>query len=178
MFIIEREEKKKHWSHLIKYTIYISTLNKNFESEKRERKKEREMSQSRRSNTSLSRNQSGSSAANNIASLSGRALNRIEDGIGKMNDVLNAMQLKNLSEHKYSSQGSTLLDPIFQPYWRWLVEKVPLNVAPNLLTIIGLIINVVSSTILVLYSPNATDDVRSLIIMIIIMIIDIFNFDF
>ena len=93
-------------------------------------------------------------------SLSGRALNRIEDGIGKMNDVLNTMQLKNLSEHKYSSQGSTLLDPIFQPYWRWIVEQVPLNVAPNLLTIIGLIINVVTSTILVLYSTNATDDVR------------------
>lgn len=74
-----------------------------------------------------------------------------------MPPVLTLSQLKNLDDHKYSSGGSTLLDPVFQPYWRWLVEQMPLWLAPNLITTIGLIINVVSCSILYLYSPNGTD---------------------
>ena len=79
---------------------------------------------------------------------------KIQDKLRKMPAVLNNSQLKNLDEHKYSSGGSTLLDPIFQPFWRWLVEQMPLWLAPNLITIIGLGINVLSCTILCLFSPN------------------------
>lgn len=79
---------------------------------------------------------------------------KIQDKLRKMPAVLNNSQLKNLDEHKYSSGGSTLLDPIFQPFWRWLVEQMPLWLAPNLITIIGLGINVLSCTILYLFSPN------------------------
>jgi hypothetical protein len=82
---------------------------------------------------------------------------KIKEKIKKMPPVLSLSQLKNLDDHKYSSGGSTLLDPIFQPYWRWLVEQMPLWLAPNLITIIGLIINVLSCSILYMYSPNGTD---------------------
>lgn len=85
---------------------------------------------------------------------------KIKDKIKQMPAILSQQQLKNLNEHKYSSQGVTLLDPLFQPYWRWLVEQMPIWLAPNALTIIGLIINVLTSTILILYSPNATDHVN------------------
>ena len=84
---------------------------------------------------------------------------KIKDKIKQMQPILSNYQLKNLDEHKYSSGGSTLLDPYFQPFWRWLVEQMPLWLAPNTITVIGLIINVITSTILIFYSPNATDHV-------------------
>lgn len=83
---------------------------------------------------------------------------KIKDKLSKMDAILSNAQLKNLDEHKYSSGGTTLLDPIFQPYWRWLVEQMPLWIAPNLITIIGLIINVLTCSILFIYSPNGTDE--------------------
>lgn len=86
------------------------------------------------------------------------AENKIKEKLHEMQPVLSDAQLKNLDKHSYSCVGNTLLDPLFQPYWRWLVEQMPLYLAPNLLTIIGLIINVLTSTILILYSPNADQD--------------------
>jgi phosphatidylglycerophosphate synthase len=63
-------------------------------------------------------------------------------------------QLKRLAEHKYSSDGISLLDPIMQRYWRWVVELIPLWWAPNSITLVGLTINIVTALILMLYSPD------------------------
>lgn len=98
------------------------------------------------------------------------AENKIKEKLDEMQPVLSNFQLTNLDKHKYSSTGTTLLDPLFQPFWRWLVEQMPLYLAPNLITVIGLIINVITSTILMIYSPNATDDVIYLSIFIFIII--------
>jgi len=72
-----------------------------------------------------------------------------------MAEVLSIQQLKALSDHKYSSEGISVLEPLLQKFWRWLVELVPLWVAPNLITIFGLIINVATSLLLMYYSPDA-----------------------
>ena len=88
-----------------------------------------------------------------------RAETKIKEKLHDMPAVLTNTQLRNLDNHKYSASGNTLLDPFFQVYWRWLVEKMPLWVAPNLLTVIGLALNVLTSTILILYSPNCGSDV-------------------
>ncbi|CAH2092343.1 unnamed protein product [Euphydryas editha] len=72
--------------------------------------------------------------------------------------ILNAAQLKRLSEHKYSCTSASLLDAWLQPWWCWLVSKTPLWLAPNLITILGLIINIVTTLILVWYSPDARQD--------------------
>lgn len=64
--------------------------------------------------------------------------------------ILTPVQLKRLSEHKYASTNVSLLDPILQPWWCWLVSKVPLWLAPNLITIIGLAINILTTLILIL----------------------------
>ncbi|XP_047518044.1 cholinephosphotransferase 1 isoform X1 [Pieris napi] len=72
--------------------------------------------------------------------------------------ILNAAQLKRLSEHKYSCSSASLLDAWLQPWWCWLVSKTPLWLAPNLITILGLIINIVTTLILVWYSPDARQD--------------------
>lgn len=72
-----------------------------------------------------------------------------------MISVLNERQLKRLSEHKYSAECCTILDPYFQVYWRWLVEQLPLWLAPNTLTVSGLAVNVITSLILIGYCPQA-----------------------
>ena len=96
-----------------------------------------------------------------------KAENKIKEKLDEMTPVLTNSQLKNLNAHTYSSSGSTLLDPIFQPYWKWLVLQMPIYLAPNLITIIGLIINVVTSTILILYSPNAKEPVLNEMICLV-----------
>nr|XP_012142219.1 PREDICTED: choline/ethanolaminephosphotransferase 1 isoform X2 [Megachile rotundata] len=69
--------------------------------------------------------------------------------------LLSPGQLKRLSEHKYSCTTNSLLDGLLQPWWDWLVSKVPLWLAPNLITILGLIVNIITTLILVYYSPDA-----------------------
>lgn len=63
--------------------------------------------------------------------------------------ILSAQQLRKLSEHKYSCFSVSLLDPLLQPWWNWLVAQTPLWLAPNLITIVGLILNVVTTLILI-----------------------------
>ncbi|RNA33640.1 cholinephosphotransferase 1 isoform X2 [Brachionus plicatilis] len=86
------------------------------------------------------------------------AKNTIKKKIDKMPAILTDIQLKNLDNHKYSSGGSTLLDPLFQPFWGWLVQQIPLSIAPNLVTIVGLILNVVTSSLFMIYSPNGDQE--------------------
>ena len=68
--------------------------------------------------------------------------------------VLSDAQLRRLNEHKYSAQGVSLLEPLFQPFWRWLVTTVPLWLAPNLITFVGLVVNVATSLLVVLSDLN------------------------
>ncbi|KAL5288651.1 hypothetical protein ACFFRR_009092 [Megaselia abdita] len=68
--------------------------------------------------------------------------------------ILKAQQLKRLSEHKYSCASSSLLDPQLQKWWNWLVSICPLYIAPNLITIVGLIVNILTTLVLVSYSPD------------------------
>ncbi|XP_040200228.1 cholinephosphotransferase 1 [Rana temporaria] len=76
-------------------------------------------------------------------------------------EPLSALQLKRLEEHKYSAQGRSVLEPLMQVYWNWLVEKVPLWVAPNTITLVGLTMNVLSTLIITYYCPTATEEAPS-----------------
>lgn len=73
------------------------------------------------------------------------------------NKLLSPAQLKRLSEHKYSCTNVSLLDPFLQPWWCWLVSKTPLWLAPNLITVVGLIINILTTLILISYSPDGKE---------------------
>lgn len=42
-----------------------------------------------------------------------------------------------------------------QPFWCWLVTKVPLWLAPNLITFIGLVINIITTFPVLLLDRNA-----------------------
>ncbi|XP_022224625.1 cholinephosphotransferase 1 isoform X3 [Drosophila obscura] len=75
----------------------------------------------------------------------------------KESHILSAQQLRKLSEHKYSCFSASLLDPLLQPWWNWLVSQTPLWLAPNLITIVGLVLNIVTTLILICYSPNGVE---------------------
>ena len=68
---------------------------------------------------------------------------------------LKPTQLQRLKEHKYAAKGSSLSEVFMQPFWRWLVTKIPLWVAPNLLTFIGLVVNIATSLPVVILDYNA-----------------------
>lgn len=85
--------------------------------------------------------------------------NDAKNAVRRLPVVLTENQLKRLKEHKYSSEGSTLLDPLMQRFWRQLVEYCPLWVAPNLLTIVGLAMNIGTSVILMIETDGAKEEV-------------------
>ncbi|RZF32120.1 hypothetical protein LSTR_LSTR003983 [Laodelphax striatellus] len=72
--------------------------------------------------------------------------------------LLSTGQLKRLSEHKYSYESVSLLDPLLQPWWNWLVSKIPIWLAPNLITVSGLIVNILTTLILAWFSPDAKEE--------------------
>ncbi|XP_035699600.1 cholinephosphotransferase 1-like [Branchiostoma floridae] len=48
--------------------------------------------------------------------------------------------------------------PLTRIFWNWLVKRFPLWVAPNLITLFGLVINVVTSLLLLYHSPTAREE--------------------
>ncbi|KAJ6659991.1 hypothetical protein lerEdw1_018188 [Lerista edwardsae] len=72
---------------------------------------------------------------------------------------LSAAQLKRLEQHRYSATGRTLLDGLLQPYWAWLVERAPLWLAPNTITLAGFVLNLAPTLLLIAYCPTATEEV-------------------
>ncbi|CAF1320924.1 unnamed protein product [Adineta ricciae] len=72
-------------------------------------------------------------------------------------NILTDLQITRLKEHKYASEGTTLLDPYMQIFWRWLVEYCPLWVAPNLITIVGLAVNIGASICLMILTDGAKE---------------------
>ncbi|KAJ8261995.1 hypothetical protein GJAV_G00160900 [Gymnothorax javanicus] len=76
-------------------------------------------------------------------------------------EPLSAQQLKRLEEHKYSASGRSLFEPPCQIFWNWLVQQIPTWIAPNTLTISGLVVNIVTTVILVYYCPSATEEAPS-----------------
>lgn len=62
------------------------------------------------------------------------------------------------SEHKYNCESSSICDKLLQPWWTWLVNQTPIFIAPNLLTIVGLLVNIVTSLLLLYHAPDAKSD--------------------
>ena len=73
--------------------------------------------------------------------------------------LLNEDQIRNLQKHKYASDNNSIVDPYFQPWWNYVVTLVPMWVAPNLITIVGLAINMFAAVLLINRCPTATEEV-------------------
>eukprot|EP01080_Neovahlkampfia_damariscottae_P011237 gene11237-4057_t len=44
---------------------------------------------------------------------------------------------KNLGEYKYHNADASYITPFFQPFWNWIVNFLPMTMAPNLVTLVG-----------------------------------------
>ena len=64
--------------------------------------------------------------------------------------------LKNLKAYKYVSGGYSSLDKLMNHWWEFFVTLIPIWVAPNLITLAGLIINIAGSTIFLWYGGDNT----------------------
>ncbi len=82
-----------------------------------------------------------------------------KEAVRRMPVVLTEQQLKRLKEHKYASEGITLFYPFMQKFWTWLVQFCPLWVAPNLVTIVGLALNIGTSVLLMIETNGAKEQV-------------------
>jgi len=67
-------------------------------------------------------------------------------------DTLTTNQLKNLEKHKYSCSGVSLLEPLYKPWWEFAITLCPLWIAPNLITLVGLILNCSGFLLMAFYS--------------------------
>lgn len=78
---------------------------------------------------------------------------------GRGNEPLRLEQLQTIKEHKYASRGSSISERYLQKFWCSLVPYIPKCIAPNTLTLTGLIMNSVSVLILLYYSPDLKSEV-------------------
>ncbi|XP_055510709.1 choline/ethanolaminephosphotransferase 1-like isoform X1 [Leucoraja erinacea] len=100
----------------------------------------------------------GLSRAPVVSPRSGRGSRSSEAGLGVLlQQPLTRQQLKRLEEHRYRSAGASLLEPLMQVWWEWLVRRLPLWMAPNAITITGLALNACTTLVLMLYCPTATE---------------------
>lgn len=74
-------------------------------------------------------------------------------------EPLSAVQLSNLAHHKYKSCGKSVIEPYFEPMWTFCAHLVPMSVAPNLLTVLGLLFNILGTGLLLYYSPMFVSEV-------------------
>lgn len=54
-----------------------------------------------------------------------------------------------------------MLDPYMQVWWEWVVHRLPLWLAPNCMTLGGLLLVISTAIIFILYSPDAKQDIPS-----------------
>ncbi|CAI4229782.1 unnamed protein product [Auanema sp. JU1783] len=67
-------------------------------------------------------------------------------------------ELRRLSAHKYSAVDTSWLDELcMKTFWDKVVELYPMWLAPNLITLIGLIVNLLTVLILTYFCPTATE---------------------
>ena len=66
---------------------------------------------------------------------------------------LNDVDLKNLDMYVYHSADYTLLETTLNPFWTWYASLFPDTMAPNMITLLGFIINIVASFIVLYNDP-------------------------
>ncbi|XP_063926253.1 choline/ethanolaminephosphotransferase 1-like [Zophobas morio] len=70
--------------------------------------------------------------------------------------VLTARHFKGLRNHKYSAEDNSIIARVvMRPFWDWILLKLPLWIAPNLLTFIGLLVNICSTYFLIVQCPQS-----------------------
>jgi len=73
--------------------------------------------------------------------------------------LLTDRQISGLKKHKYATDNDSVLDPYMQPWWNWVVTFMPMWLAPNLITLSGLAVNLFFAFLLIMNCPNATENI-------------------
>eukprot|EP01134_Creolimax_fragrantissima_P002479 CFRG2479T1 len=68
--------------------------------------------------------------------------------------IFSPEEIKNLKNHRYSSTDGSLLSKVMNPWWSFAVTLIPTWVAPNILTLIGLLSTLLSTCVLLFYCPG------------------------
>jgi ethanolaminephosphotransferase len=70
-------------------------------------------------------------------------------------EYLNTRMLKGIAAYKYQASGYTWLDDLHNPMWNWIVENAfPISLAPNLVTLTGIMGIFLSHFLLAMYAPE------------------------
>eukprot|EP00081_Caenorhabditis_elegans_P007592 NP_001257201.1 Choline/EthanolaminePhosphoTransferase [Caenorhabditis elegans] len=76
--------------------------------------------------------------------------------------LLSDQELKRLKEHKYSAVDNSWLDELcMKRWWEFVITLCPMWIAPNLITWIGLVINLITVLVLSSFSYSATESAPS-----------------
>jgi ethanolaminephosphotransferase len=70
-------------------------------------------------------------------------------------NYLSERMLRGLLTYKYTASGHTWLDRLHDPLWNWIVENLfPTTLAPNLITLSGLICMIAAHILLAAFAPD------------------------
>ncbi|VDP61745.1 unnamed protein product [Heligmosomoides polygyrus] len=84
--------------------------------------------------------------------------NKYIDSYLEYDCLLTPEELSRLSEHKYSAVDISWLDELcMKDFWEYVVQFYPLWLAPNLITLIGLVVNLISVLVLSHYCPTTRE---------------------
>uniref|UniRef100_A0A0N5A3B7 diacylglycerol cholinephosphotransferase n=1 Tax=Parastrongyloides trichosuri TaxID=131310 RepID=A0A0N5A3B7_PARTI len=98
-----------------------------------------------------------SSATNLMSSIKDK-YSGLYDSYCSIDCHLTPIEINRLGNHKYNASDSSILDHlIFQRFWNWLVQFLPLSLAPNTITLLGLISNLITVGVLSSYCYTATE---------------------
>ena len=61
-----------------------------------------------------------------------------------MFSVLSPTELARISRWKYKVMDLSITTQLFTPWWNWLVQFIPFNVSPNMVTLVGFLCNLYS----------------------------------
>ena len=89
-----------------------------------------------------------------------------------LNRYLNEKDIDNLKNYKYTPGKYTYLDEKMSVFWAWIVEFLPLDMAPNLVTVYALACGCIPAFAFVFYDATLLLDYPS--IMYVLAAIGIF----
>ena len=82
------------------------------------------------------------------------------------NDVLTEAALQRIAAHAYVSGGYTWLDRFLNPWWVWITELLPRDMAPNLVTLWGALHCLLSYILTWYYAPAAVEAVPAWLLVL------------
>ena len=87
----------------------------------------------------------------------------LHGGYSYLTNIITSLGLKQLKNYKYQSSGYSWLDNKMNVYWTKCIDYMPLYIAPNLITLIGLCCQIFCFYLAALYSPTLEDSAPSYI---------------